>query len=163
MAWSSVRTVFAITPFLFRTEVRNILKSWTASGRVATSSGCLAETSQTVSTVEIQLRIEIGEAWPSIRTVLLWRPDVFNAEASRHYGASGRLSKACPDGCTGTGCSDLEIAWNLHRHLLRNLWPYICHEMRHCPYYLKTLNRTDNHVKKQPLHKVFLSTRILPI
>jgi hypothetical protein len=35
--------------------------------------------------------------------------------------------------------------------------------MRHCPYYLKTLNGTDNPVKKQPLHKVFLLTRMLPI
>jgi len=72
-------------------------------------------------------------------------------------------SKACPDGCTGTDCSDLEIAWNLHGHLFRNLWPYTWHEMRHCPYYLKTLGRTDNPVKKQRLHKVFLSTRMLPI
>jgi len=36
------------------------MKSWTASGRVATSSGRLAETSQIVSTAEIQLRVEIG-------------------------------------------------------------------------------------------------------
>jgi hypothetical protein len=43
-------------------EVQNILNSWTASGRVATSSGRLVETSQTVSTTEIQLREEIGEA-----------------------------------------------------------------------------------------------------
>jgi hypothetical protein len=27
-------------------------------------------------------------------------------------------SKACPDGCTGTGCSDLETAWNLRGHFL---------------------------------------------
>jgi len=64
-------------------------------------------------------------------------------------------SKARLDGCTGTGCSDLKIAWNLHGHLLRNLWPYRWHEMRDCPYYLKTLNRIENPVKKQPLHKVF--------
>jgi hypothetical protein len=62
MAWPSVQTVFSITPFRVRTEVRNILKSWTASGRVATSSERLAETSQTVLTIEIQLRVEIGEA-----------------------------------------------------------------------------------------------------
>jgi hypothetical protein len=35
--------------------------------------------------------------------------------------------------------------------------------MGHYPYYLKTLNRIDNPVKKQQLHKVFLSTRILAI
>jgi hypothetical protein len=34
--------------------------------------------------------------------------------------------------------------------------------MRHCPYYMKTLNRIDIPVKKQHLHKVFLSTRMLP-
>jgi hypothetical protein len=26
--------------------------------------------------------------------------------------------KARPDGCTGTSCSDLEFAWNLHENLL---------------------------------------------
>jgi hypothetical protein len=57
-------------------------------------------------------------------------------------------SKARPDCCTGTSWSDLEIAWNLHGHLLRNLWLYTWHEMRHCPYYLKTLNRSDNPIKK---------------
>jgi hypothetical protein len=44
-------------------------------------------------TAEIQLRVEIGEAWPSVRTVLLWRPNVFNAKASRHCGASGLLQR----------------------------------------------------------------------
>jgi hypothetical protein len=32
--------------------------------------------------------------------------------------------------------------------------------MRHCSYYLKTLNRTDKPFKKKLLHKVFMSTRI---
>jgi hypothetical protein len=45
-AWPSVRTVFAITPFCVQTKHWNILKCWTASGR-------LAETSLTVSTSEI--------------------------------------------------------------------------------------------------------------
>jgi len=66
----------------------NILECWTSSRLVVTSSGRLVETSQTVSTAEIQLCVEIREAWPSVRTVLLWRPDIFNAEASRHCGAS---------------------------------------------------------------------------
>jgi hypothetical protein len=35
--------------------------------------------------------------------------------------------------------------------------------MRHCPYKMKTLKRIENPIKKQPLHKVFLSTRMLPI
>jgi hypothetical protein len=55
------------------------------SERVATSSRRLAETSQTVST-EIQLRVEIGEACSDVRTF-------FNAEASRHCGASGCLQR----------------------------------------------------------------------
>jgi hypothetical protein len=38
-AWPSVWTVFVITPFCVRTEHWNILKCWTASERVATSSG----------------------------------------------------------------------------------------------------------------------------
>jgi hypothetical protein len=100
--------------------------------------------------------------WPSVRTVLLWRPDVFIVICWTLRGFR-TPSKARPDGCTGTDCFELEIAWNLHGHFLRNLWPYTWHEMRHCPYYLKTLNRTDNPVKKQPLHKVFLSIRMLPI
>jgi hypothetical protein len=47
----------------------------------------------------------------------------------------------------------MESSWTSSK----KLWPYTWHEMRQCSYYLKTLNRTDNHVKKQPLHKVFLS------
>jgi len=85
--------VFAVSPF--RVRKGNLKYSGMLdihSERVATSSGLLAETFQTVST-EIQLRVEIGEAWPSVRTVLPWRPDVFNAEASRHYGAFGRLQR----------------------------------------------------------------------
>jgi hypothetical protein len=35
----------------------------------------------------------IGEAWPSIRTVLLWHLDVFSAKSSRHCGAFGRLQR----------------------------------------------------------------------
>jgi hypothetical protein len=42
-------------------ETWNILEGWVASGRVATSSRCLAETFQIVS-IEIQLHVEIGEA-----------------------------------------------------------------------------------------------------
>jgi len=57
-AWLSVRTVFAITLFCVQTEHWNILKCWTATGRVATSSGRLAETSLTMSTSEIQLSVE---------------------------------------------------------------------------------------------------------
>jgi len=44
-AWPSVRTVFAITPFCVRMKHWDILKCWTVFGRVATSSGRLAETS----------------------------------------------------------------------------------------------------------------------
>jgi hypothetical protein len=43
-AWPSVWTVFAITPFCIQTKHWNILKCWTAFGRVATSSRWLAET-----------------------------------------------------------------------------------------------------------------------
>jgi hypothetical protein len=57
-AWPSVRMVFSITPSCVQTEHRNILKCWTAFGRVATSSGRLAETSLIVSTSEIQLCVE---------------------------------------------------------------------------------------------------------
>jgi hypothetical protein len=58
MAWTSDWTVFAITLFCIQMEHWNILKCWTAFGRVATSSGRLAETSLTVSTSEIQLGVE---------------------------------------------------------------------------------------------------------
>jgi len=98
----------------------------------------------------------------AVWTVLLYCPDVLKTNCWTLRGIR-TPSKDCSDGYTGIDCSNLEIAWNLHWHLLRNLWPYTWHEMRHCPYYLKTLNRTDNPVKKQPLHKVFLSTRMLPI
>jgi hypothetical protein len=57
-AWPSVRTVVAITHLCVRTEHWNILKCWTASERVATSSGRLVEISLTVSTSEIQLSVE---------------------------------------------------------------------------------------------------------
>jgi hypothetical protein len=73
-------------------ETQNILECWVVSRHVAMSSGRLAETFQIVST-EIQLRVEIGEAWPSVQTVLLWRPDVSKAEASIHWGASGCLQR----------------------------------------------------------------------
>jgi hypothetical protein len=53
-----VRTVLAITPCSVRTEHWNILKCWTTYGCVAMSSGRLAETSQSVSTFEIHLRVE---------------------------------------------------------------------------------------------------------
>jgi hypothetical protein len=34
-------------------------------------------------------------------------------------------------------------------------------KMRHCPYYLKTLNRTDNPAKRQPVIKsVFVSQNV---
>jgi hypothetical protein len=46
-----------------------------------------------MSITEIQLCVEIGEAWPSVWTVLLWRPNVFNVKASRHCRASGRLQR----------------------------------------------------------------------
>jgi hypothetical protein len=58
MAWPSVRTVFAITPFCIRMGHWNILKRWMASGCVDTSSGQLVKTSLTVSTSEIQLSVE---------------------------------------------------------------------------------------------------------
>jgi len=70
--------------------VRTACRDWTSFGRVATSSGRLAKTPQTVSIAEIQLRVEIGEAWPRVRTVLLWHLDIFNAETSRHCRVSGR-------------------------------------------------------------------------
>jgi hypothetical protein len=58
-AWPSVRIVFAITHFCVRTEHWNILKCWTTSGRIASSSRRLVETSLTVSTSEIhQLSVE---------------------------------------------------------------------------------------------------------
>jgi hypothetical protein len=41
---------------------------------------------------EIQLCVELGVR-PSIRTVLLNRPDGCNAKASRHCGASGGLQR----------------------------------------------------------------------
>jgi hypothetical protein len=58
-AWPSIRMVFSITPFCIQTEHSNILKCWTASGRVATSSGQLVETSLTMLTSEIQLNVEL--------------------------------------------------------------------------------------------------------
>jgi hypothetical protein len=45
-SWPIFRTVFAITPFYVRTKYLNILKYWTASGRVVTSSGRHAEMSR---------------------------------------------------------------------------------------------------------------------
>jgi hypothetical protein len=45
----------------FVNETLNILERWVASGRVATLSGRLAETSQIEST-EIQLCVELGVA-----------------------------------------------------------------------------------------------------
>jgi hypothetical protein len=91
-------------------ETQNILKCWTSSGRVATSSRRLAETSQTVPTTEIQLRVELGEAWPSFKTMLLWRPDVFNTEGSRHCGASGRL----PRPVQTVAQEPVVLTWKLH-------------------------------------------------
>jgi hypothetical protein len=52
-----------------------------------------------------------------IRTVLLCHPDIFKANCWTLRGVR-MTSKSRPDGCTGTGCSDLELAWNLHGHLL---------------------------------------------
>jgi hypothetical protein len=59
-----------------------LMDSFTRSPSVWT-----VDVSRSVSKHEIQLHVEIGEAWPSVRTVLPWRPDVFDAEASRHYRA----------------------------------------------------------------------------
>jgi hypothetical protein len=96
----------------------------------------------------------LNNDWPSVRTVLLWRPNIFIVICKTLRGAC-TPSKACSNGCTWTGCFDLEIAWNLHGPLLRNLWPNTWHEMRHCPYYLKTSNRTDNPVKSNRYIKCF--------
>jgi len=104
IAWPSGRTVFAITRFCIRTEHWTILKCWTASGR-------LAKTFQTVSTTEIQLSVEIGKAWPSVQTVLLWCPDVFNAEASRHCKATGRLQRSI----WTVAQEPVVLTWKLHR------------------------------------------------
>jgi hypothetical protein len=135
--------VFSITLLSVRTES---LKYSEKLDSVRTSSGRLAETSQTMSTTEIQLCVEIGEAWPSVRTMLLWCPDIFNAEASRHCGVSGRLKMARLDGCTGTGFSVfsvLEFARNLHGHLLET-----CDQSHVLKWtlsiYMKTLKRTDH-------------------
>jgi hypothetical protein len=54
--WSSVKS------FPCLNETLEYSECWTASRRVATSSRRLAETSQIVSTSEIQLRVEFGEA-----------------------------------------------------------------------------------------------------
>jgi len=86
--WSSLYLLFVLVK-----ETWNILECWTSSGSVATSSRRLVESSQIVSTAEIQLCVEIGEAWPSVRTVLLWHTDVFNAKAYRHCGESRRLHR----------------------------------------------------------------------
>jgi hypothetical protein len=110
MSWPSVRTVFAITHFCVRTEHWNILKYWTASGCVATSSGQPVVTSQTVLTAEIQLCVEIGEAWPSVRKCCL---DVQTSSTVKLLDTTGR-----PDGCTGTGWFGLKFARTLHGHLL---------------------------------------------
>jgi hypothetical protein len=58
-ACPSVRAVFAITPLCVRTEHWNIMKCWTASGRVAMSFGRLAEISLTMSTSKIQHNVEL--------------------------------------------------------------------------------------------------------
>jgi hypothetical protein len=55
----------------------------------------------------------------AVRTVLLYHPDIFKANCWTLWGVR-TPSKARPDGCIGTGCSDLEIAWNLYGHLIRN-------------------------------------------
>jgi hypothetical protein len=49
--------------------------------------------------------------------MLLCRSDVFKANCWTLRGVR-TPSKARPDGCIETCCSDLEIAWNLHGHLL---------------------------------------------
>jgi hypothetical protein len=117
--------------------------------------------SRSVSEHEIQLQVEIEEAWPSVWTMLPFCPDVFNAEGSRHCGASGRLQRPIR-----TVEQELAVlTWKLHG-IFMDIFLETCeiwHEMRHCPYYLKTLSRTDKPVKRQPLHIVFLSTRMLPI
>jgi hypothetical protein len=46
-----------------------------------------------VSEHEIQLRVEIGEAWPSVRMVLPFSLNVFNTKVSRQCRASGRLQR----------------------------------------------------------------------
>jgi hypothetical protein len=52
----------------------------------------------------------IGEAWPSVWTVLLWCLDVFNAEASRHFGESGRLQRP-----VWTVAQEMAVlTWKLH-------------------------------------------------
>lgn len=132
--------------------VRTSCRDWTSSGSVALSSRRIAETSQTMSTSENKLLVEYWlTEGPDGVALTSGRLQCFICKTLRGVRTP---SKARPDGCTGTGWSDLKIAWNLHGYLLRNLWPYTWHEMGHCPYYLNTLNRTDNPVKKQLLHKV---------
>jgi hypothetical protein len=59
----------------------------------------------------------LNHDWPSVRTVLLWRPDVFIILCKILWGVR-TPSKALPDSCTGTGCFVLDFARTLHGHLL---------------------------------------------
>jgi hypothetical protein len=96
---------FPTTPILSQSDTRaksydkniktcaeSFLETWKVSGPCCPSVGTVA-VSRSMSKHEIRLRVEIGEAWPSVWTVLPWRPDVFDAEASRHCRASGRLQR----------------------------------------------------------------------
>jgi len=109
-------------------------------------SGRLAEPSQIVSS-EIQLCVELEVAWPRVRTAATLKlldiegcPDTFK-------GPSGQLHRNqlfWLDNC-------MESSWASSRNLLLDRR----HEMRHCPYYLKTQKKTEILLKSNRYIKCF--------
>jgi hypothetical protein len=130
MEVSHVRTVFCdclskIAPFCIWTEHWNILKCWTVSGRVATSSRRLAETSQTMSTSEIQLRVEWWLTLHPDGVALSFRRLQYNlldtpGSPDAFKGSSGRLHRnrliwlgICKDSSWTSSRSLWSVTWAL--------------------------------------------------
>jgi hypothetical protein len=72
---------------------------------------------------------------------LLCRPDVFNSVCWTHRSV-WTPSKARPNGCTGIGSFDLEIAWNL-----LVFWPYSVFGQNHL--YVKDVANRDSTVHSE--------------
>jgi len=93
--------------------------------------------------------------WPSILTVLLWRPDGFIVICWT-LRSIRTPSKAHSDGCTGTGCFCLEFCNDSSWTSLSNLGSVIVFDLIIVWIHEDSKLKTDHSVKTQPLHKVFL-------
>jgi len=127
-------------------ETRNILEHWVTFGSVATSFELLVEPSQIVSLEQCSSVVRTAATLKLLDIAGL--SDAFKGQSGRlHWNWLFWLGNC------------VESSWTSSRNLWQGTWLQI----RHCPYYLKILNKTNNPIKKQLSHKIFLSTKMLPI